>query len=130
MSDPKSEIGKEVFVCVIRDKEVYERIYRDTVFSSCKQFLEEVLSGKRKTFHMLFGKGKVLQTNVAYSTISTERKIYDVLITKIYFKDESETTIEGKCYCYSDLWIKLGKYAKKQFLNLNPSRRKFIKVLE
>jgi hypothetical protein len=131
MSDLKSEVGKEIFVCVVRDKEVYDGVYAETVFSSCKKFLEEVMSGRRKTFHMFFGKGKVLQvTNISYSSSGAKRKIYDVLITKIYLKDKSERTIEGQCVCYSQLWAELGNYAKEKFLSINPSRRKLIEGLE
>lgn len=121
MSDSKSEIGKEVFVCVIHDSEVYTGLHQEATFSSCKKFLDEVLCGKRKTFKICFSKGKVVKVT------DEKNKKYDVLMTKIYLKDENDITMEGKCCCYADLWIELGEYARKQFfLNENPSRRRLI----
>jgi hypothetical protein len=124
MLDPKSEIGKIVFVCVIHDSEVYMGLHREATFSSCKKFLDEVLCGKRKTFKICFGKGKVLNVT------DEKNKKYDVLITKLYLKDENEVTIEGRSCCYADLWIELGEYAREQFSNGNPSRRRILKDFE
>lgn len=76
---------------------------------------------------MYFAKGKVLKIWRPKSiTNDTE---YEVLITKLYLKDKTDITEEGGCAIYSQLWIKLGEYAKKRFMNDNPSRRKFIKGL-
>jgi hypothetical protein len=127
MSDSKAIRNKEVYVCVIHDSEVYTGLHQNATFSSCKKFLDEVVSGKRKTFKIFFAKGKVLKIT---SFNNNKDKDYELLITKVYLRVSSDITTEGRNAFYSDLWIKVGKYARKQILNDNPSRRKLIKGLE
>jgi hypothetical protein len=124
----ESKEGKEVFICVIRDSEVYNGLEQEATFSSCKKFLNEFLCGKRKSINMYFAKGKVIKI-WRPKTITNDTE-YEVLITKLYLKDKTDITLEGRCATYSQLWIKLGEYAREQFMNDNPSRRKFIKGLE
>jgi len=128
MLDQEFKEGQEVFVCVIHNSEVYSGLHQEATISSCKRFLSEVLSGKRKIYKIFFAKGEVIKI---VKSISNSKEIdYDVLITKLYLKDESDITTEGRCACYSEIWIRLGEYARERFLNQNPSRRRFIKGFE
>jgi len=99
-------------------------LHREATFSSCKKFLDEVLSGKRKKFKICFGKGKIL------GVTEEKNKKYEVLITKLFLNDENNIREEGKTCCYADLWIELGEYAREQFSNQNPSRRRILKDFE
>lgn len=120
--------GKEVFICVIHDNEVYNGHKQEATFSSCKKFLDEFLCGKRKTIKIYFAKGEVFKI-WRHQSDSNDTE-YEVLITKLYLKDKSDITEDGRCAIYSQLWLKLGKYARERFNDDNPSRRKFIKGLE
>lgn len=125
MSDQRFDIGKEVFICVIHDSEVYTGFHQEATFASCKKFLDEVLIGKKKTFKIWFGKGLVLKTLQNYQG---DGKDYGILITKVYLKDKNFE--HGKCGTFAELWLELGEYARKQFSDDNPSRRKFIEAFE
>ena len=117
---------KEVFICVIHDHEVYNGFHGEATLHSCKKFIDAVFAGKQKNSQVFFAKGIVVNEREG----NVDNKVFEVFLTKIYWKDGSSLTAEGRCSSYSELWIKSGKYARELFLSENPSRRKLIEGLE